>query len=89
MDTTHPTASTTADEMRYAHLMVQLAERSIDPWQDPPGVWHAKLTTNNAANSVIRGRISPRCSRSWSRDLRAAARQFGAIMDMPVTEEER
>ncbi len=76
----------TEDDASYGHLMVQLAMRSIDPWQDGQGVTHPKLTLQERTAQCYDWATQYASTRpQLATDLQAAARQFakGDDSDIP------
>jgi hypothetical protein len=61
----------------FGHLMYLLAERSLDTWRDEQGVMRSKMTQEErGAQCYLWAHEYP----TMADDLRAVARQYGALM---------
>ena len=72
-----------ADDATYAHYMVLLGERSIEPWTDEQGVRHEKMTQEQRGDQcyVWAEQIRP-TKPELAKDLEAAGRQF--LLTLPL-----
>jgi Arc/MetJ-type ribon-helix-helix transcriptional regulator len=77
------TPERSADDATYAHYMVLLGERSIEPWTDEQGVRHEKMTQEQRGDQcyVWAEKIRP-TQPELAKDLEAAGRQF--LLTLPL-----
>ena len=65
------------NDATYAHYMVLLAERSIEPWQDDQGMQHEKMTQEQRGEQCYNWAEQVRPTQSeLAKDLEAAGRQL-------------
>ena len=71
------------DDATYAHYMVLLGERSIEPWADEQGVRHEKMTQEQRGDQcyVWAEQVRP-TQPELAKDLEAAGRQF--LLTLPL-----
>lgn len=71
------------DDATYAHYMVLLGERSIEPWTDDQGVRHDKMTQEHRGDQcyVWAEQVRP-TQPDLAKDLEAAGRQF--LLTLPL-----
>ena len=68
-----------APNVSFAQLMTDLALRSLDTWRDERGILHMKLTQEERGAQCYQwAQEYP----AFADDLRAQARQYGALMYM-------
>lgn len=71
------------NDATYAHYMVLLGERSIEPWTDEQGVRHEKMTQEQRGDQcyVWAEQVRPKHP-ELAKDLEAAGRQF--LLTLPL-----
>ena len=72
-----------AEDATYAHYMVLLGERSIEPWTDEQGVRHEKMTQEQRGDQCYVWAEQMRPTQpELAKDLEAAGRQF--LLTLPL-----